>query len=173
VTEAYNLVTVVTDLYSNVSVDDIISVSIPQQNSKQLFKVKTVSLDQIVCHKNGNTVLTVNDGSSYGYLGTFVSNKLSNLESINAKAQDSGGFKNNDLFWVEDDNNTEWVTLKNNKVWQNHQQIVNFNTDSMASYGTAMSVDGSNNVMAVSDLNLGIYIYKRGFLGRRIDRRFL
>jgi hypothetical protein len=162
VTEANNLVTVVTDLYSNVSVDDIISVSIPQQNSKQLFKVKTVSLDQIVCHKNGNTVLTVNDGSSHGYLGTFVSNKLSNLESINAKAQDSGGFKNNDLFWVEDDNNAEWVTLKNNKVWQNHQQIVNFNTDSMASYGTAMSVDGSNNVMAVSDLNLGIYIYKRG-----------
>ena len=162
VTEANNLVTVVTDLYSNVSVDDIISVSIPQQNSKQLFKVKTVSLDQIVCHKNGNTVLTVNDGSSYGYLGTFASNKLSNLESINAKAKDSGGFKNNDLFWVEDDNNAEWVTLKNNKVWQNHQQIVNFNTDSMASYGTAMSVDGSNNVMAVSDLNLGIYIYKRG-----------
>ena len=162
VTEANNLVTVVTDLYSNVSVDDIISVSIPQQNSKQLFKVKTVSLDQIVCYKNGNTVLTVNDGSSYGYLGTLVSNKLSNLESINAKAKDSGGFKNNDLFWVEDDNNAEWVTLKNNKVWQNHQQIVNFNTDSMASYGTAMSVDGSNNVMAVSDLNLGIYIYKRG-----------
>ena len=162
VTEANNLVTVVTDLYSNVSVDDIISVSIPQQNSKQLFKVKTVSLDQIVCHKNGNTVLTVNDGSSYGYLGTFASNKLSNLESINAKAKDSGGFKNNDLFWVEDDNNAEWVTLKNNKVWQNHQQIVNFNTDSMASYGTAMGVDGSNNVMAVSDLNLGIYIYKRG-----------
>lgn len=162
VTEANNLVTVVTDLYSNVSVDDIISVSIPQQNSKQLFKVKTVSLDQIVCYKNGNTVLTVNDGSSYGYLGILVSNKLSNLESINAKAKDSGGFKNNDLFWVEDDNNAEWVTLKNNKVWQNHQQIVNFNTDSMASYGTAMSVDGSNNVMAVSDLNLGIYIYKRG-----------
>jgi hypothetical protein len=163
VSESNNLVTVVTDLYSDIAVNDIISVTIPQQNSKQLFKVKSVALDQIVCYKNGTTVATVEDGSSFGYLGKFVSNKLTNLESINVKANQFSGFKPNDLFWVENDNTNNWVTVKNNPVWANHQQIANYSTDSMDTYGTAMSVDSSNNIMVVSDLNLGLRVYKRGY----------
>jgi hypothetical protein len=162
VSEANDLVTVTTDVYSNVTVDDIISVTIPQQNSVQLFKVKSVSLDQIVCHKNGDTVLTANDGSSYGYLGIFVSNKIANLELINAKASEQQGFKDNDLFWVENNNQSDWVTLKNKKVFALHQNIANFNTDSDGTYGTAVAVNSNNNIMAVSDLNQGIYVYQRG-----------
>ena len=161
VSEANNLVTVTTNLYSNVNVDDIISVTIPQQNSVQLFKVKSVALDQIVCHKNGNTVLTANDGSSYGYLGRFVSNKIASLEFINVKASEQQGFKDNDLFWVENNNQGDWVTLKNKKVYAQHQDIANFNTVSDGTYGTAVAVDSTNNIMVVSDLNLGIYVYKR------------
>ena len=128
VTEANNLITVTLNKPISLSVDDIISLTIPQSNSVQLFKVSSVSLNQITCVKNGEIESITNDGSSKGFLSKFVSHRIATVGSINSKAKDLGKFKDGELFWVEDDNATgQWITLKNNKVWQNHQQIANFN----------------------------------------------
>ena len=129
VAEQGNDVIINTNVPAVLAVDDIISVTIPQQNSTQLFKVKSVALDKITCAKNGATQITSNDGSSYGFLGKFVSAKLSNLQAINAKALEFIGFKDNDLFWIENNNLNDWAVLKNKKTFIKHQQILNYNTN--------------------------------------------
>jgi hypothetical protein len=150
VEEQSNLVIVTTDLPAALNVNDIISVTIPQLDSTQLFKVKSVALDKITCEKNGVTQKTTNDGSSFGFLGKFISNKLSNLQSINSKASEFAGFKDNDLFWIENNNLNDWVVLKNKKTFQKHQHITNWNTVSSGSYGQSIAVDHSNNMVKIS-----------------------
>ena len=171
VEEQNNLVIVTTDLPAALNVNDIISVTIPQLNSTQLFKVKSVALDKITCEKNGVTQKTTNDGSSFGFLGKFISNKLSNLQSINSKASELAGFKDNDLFWIENNNLNDWVVLKNKKTFQKHQHITNWNTVSSGSYGQSIAVDHSNNVMVVADKNIGLYVYQRGSNGGQFTLR--
>ena len=162
VAEQGNDVIINTNVPAVLAVDDIISVTIPQQNSTQLFKVKSVALDKITCAKNGATQITSNDGSSYGFLGKFVSAKLSNLQAINAKALEFIGFKDNDLFWIENNNLNDWAVLKNKKTFIKHQQILNYNTNSSGTYGQSIAVDDSNNVMVVADKNIGLLVYQRG-----------
>ena len=171
VNETNNLVTVTLDQPVDLSAKDIISVIIPSKNSKQLFKIKSVSLDTITCEKNGDTIKTEDDGSSFGFLGKFISSRLPNLQNINVKAGESKGFKDNDLFWIDNNNENDWVVLKNKKTFGKHQQILNWNTVSNGTYGQNIAVDASNNVMVVSDLNIGLYVYRRGYDGGQFTLR--
>jgi hypothetical protein len=162
VQEQDDLITVTTDVYSNITVGEIISVNVLAPDSKQLFKVKSVLLDKIICFKNGDlTVETGEDGSTSAYLAKFVSVRLNSIQDVNQKSEEYKGFKIGDTFWIDNDNTDRWVTVKNTPVWSTHQQILNTNPDSTASFGRSISVDDANLTLAVSDVNNAVYIYKR------------
>jgi len=167
VTESNNLVNVNIKGTADVSAGEIISVTLPKEQDDakriKLYKVKSVEPGKIICEKNGQTTITQdeNDSTDTGYVGEFISAKLNDLFSINSSASEYKKFADGDLFWIDNDNTNDWIVLKNKKVWKSHQHIVNHNENSVDSYGSAIAVNSENNLLAVADKNLGIYVYAR------------
>ena len=104
------------------------------------------------------------DANPQGTISFFTSQREADLQSANDNVTSS--LKQNEIIWVDNDDNNKWTVLKNNKVYNEHQKILSsIELDSsFHGFGHSISVNQSNTVMAVGIPYKGngqVHIYKR------------
>lgn len=94
---------------------------------------------------------------------TLAESRLSTVEQINTIVNNRG-LQENDTFWVDQSDDDRWAVLKNNSVYQSHQEISNTkNTDTQ--FGKSISANNNNTLLAISaptESEGKIYVYEKG-----------
>ena len=141
------------------TVDEIIGV-LDVTGAEKFFKVKSVSLDNLICYENGTTE---DVDIANGFVTKFTSSRVPNLTEANAKVLNSE-LKAGELIWVDDDDSTRWVVLQNSPVYSSHQVIANPATADYPGdgFGKVIASNSRNTILIVSAETIEkVYVYLR------------
>ena len=126
--------------------------------AEKFFKVKSVSLANIICYANGETEdVDVADG----FVTKFISARVANLEEANVRVLNSE-LQVGELIWVDDDDNERWVVLQNKPTYSTFQQISNVETGEGHLFGKVIATNDRNTILIVSAAEKEqVYVFTR------------
>jgi len=141
------------------TVNEIIGV-LDVTGAEKFFKVKEVSLDNLICYQNGTTadVETAN-----GFITQFTSSRVTNLTEANSKVLNTE-LKAGELIWVDDDDSSRWIVLQNTPVYSSHQILSNPETADYPGdgFGKVIASNDRNTILVVAaETKEKVYVYLR------------
>ena len=126
--------------------------------AEKFFKVKSVSLDTIICFANGTTDDVT---EATGFVTKFTSSRVANLTEANVKAINST-LKVGELFWIDDDDTSRWLVLENKPSFVTHKKVTNPASGSDHAFGKVIAADDRNTILIVSATGQEkVYVYGR------------
>ena len=132
---------------------------------EKFFKVKSVSLDTIICYANGETPdveLSENfDTTKQGFITKFVSARVASMADANTRIINSE-LQVGELIWVDDDDTGKWIVLQNKPTYSSHQLISNLAPGEDHLFGKVIASDERNTILIASASEQEkVYVFNR------------
>ena len=127
-------------------------------DAEKFFKVKSVSLDTVICYANGTTE---DVEVATGFVTTFTSSRVASLTEANTKAINSS-LKVGELFWIDDDDSSRWIVLENKPAFTSHSLVTNPESGIDHEFGKVIASDDRNTILIASAPGLEkVYVFLR------------
>ena len=141
------------------TVDEIIGI-LDVAGAEKFYKVKNVSLDNLICYENDTTA---DVEIANGFITKFISSRVSNLTEANSKVLNTE-LKAGEIIWVDDDDSSRWVVLENTPVYSSQQILSNPETADYPGdgFGKVIASNDRNTILIVSaEVKEKVYVYLR------------
>ena len=123
------------------------------------YKVASVSNNLIECVTTSAPAEMLNQ---HVIITRFISVRTPTLNTLNDISQTN--LDNNDIYWVDSDDQGKWKVLKNNQSYKLNDTISNELGDGFGSYGSSIAADDRNGIVVVGAPEDGdgkVYVYQR------------
>ena len=126
------------------------------------YKASKVYLNKIEFTTEKSDFDNYDEANPTGTITIFTTNREPTVKDANDNV--TANLNENELVWIDDDDNGKWTVLKNNKVYKEHQRI-NSTLELDSTYhgfGHSLSVNENNTKMAIGiPEKAGVHIYER------------
>ena len=139
------------------SKDDLVGV-LDVAGAEKFFKVKAVSLAEIICYENGTTEdVELADG----FITKFISARVATMAEANTRIINSE-LQHGEIIWVDDDDNNKWSVLQNKPTYSSHQFISNLVTGEGHEFGKVIATNDRNTILVASSSEQEkVYVFNR------------
>ena len=139
------------------SEDDIVGI-LDVTGAEKFFKVKEVSLDNIICYENGTTE---DVETADGFVTKFISARVATMLDANTRVINSE-LQNGEKIWVDNDDTGTWAVLQNKPTYSSHQLISNLYTGEDHEFGQFIATDDRNTILIASAVGQEkVYVFNR------------
>ena len=126
--------------------------------AEKFFKVKSVSLGNIICYANGTTE---DVATADGFVTRFISARVATVAEANVRVLNSR-LNTGELIWIDNDDQGRWVVLQNKPIYSSFQQIPNVETGEGHLFGKVIATDKRNTILIVSaEEHEKVYVFTR------------